>query len=444
MTTMHYCPECGHELTPEAHFCPECGHDVEHVGVDAATTTRLDTVDSSPAIAPDRVVAQEPAAPAPSVAPASVAPRPTPEPGSDGKLRLIAIVVGALAAVAVVALIVVFLIQPDGGSSDDESSPLGALNAAIEDVDSAQSDVDDALGDLNTSAASITAVGTSGDDLADALADAVDASKSARADLSADERAALDDVDAALDAHDAYASALSSLDAPSDVTDDAAGDIEDAADEAATAWSDAGDAVDTAGLDLAVVEIDVDAAAEVADVADELQATAARTAAANRRKAETRAFLLRIENLIEQSGNGRADIVEAISATDNGCTMDPSVAATQVSQVARNRQSLLDQLNAMSVPATSAARTIHDELQMGLQASIQADIHFADWMTTVANYYYMPPQGCPNGQPPHDENYAQAESDSGEATTHKQRFVAAYNRAAKSYGLRADWSANEI
>ena len=72
---------------------------------------------------------------------------------------------------------------------------------------------------------------------------------------------------------------------------------------------------------------------------------------AKRRRAEAArmaAFVDKIEDFLEQSANGRGEIISAISSVTNGCTISPEEAARQVDSVVRNRQSLLDKLRALT------------------------------------------------------------------------------------------------
>lgn len=441
MTSMHFCPGCGHKLEADDHFCASCGDRLEDAPAAEAT-------EQLPA-------ASAPQAPS-AVSPPTAAPLPAPpkRPGASPAV-IVAAIIGALVLLVLAVVIVVLVARSSGGSgsgSGSSESPRdrarSELRDAVEKVADAQSSVDRSLAALQASAAGVDSLQGEVADLAASVDDARSAASDAEPLVPESQREAVKDIEDALDAQASYAEQLAKLTRPAAITAAAADSIERSLDDADAAWRDASRSAARAKLDLPDVAIDADAAHQISKLAISMAEQAARRKAAQdaRRQADAamRSYLQRIENLMQQSGQGRDEIVEAVAATDNGCTMDPSVAAEQVNRVARNRQSLLDQLNVMSVPASPVARTIHDELQMGLQASIQADFHYASWMQTVANYYYMPPQGCPSGQPPHDTNYNRATSDSASATKHKQRLVAAYNRVARKYGLRANWSASAV
>ncbi len=191
------------------------------------------------------------------------------------------------------------------------------------------------------------------------------------------------------------------------------------------------------------VRVSVGTAAVVGgDVAPLLAAaTAAHTRAA--RRSALRGFVVKVETFLEQSSNGRAEIASAISATDGGCSIDPYDASQQVSSVAANRQSLLDQLSAMTPPSAPRAQRVYSLLHEALEHSIEADRHFSDWMVYVSDYYYTPPYGC-YGQPPHNADYEQAMSESALATSAKQQLVSAFDPLAASVGLRSDWTEADI
>lgn len=158
---------------------------------------------------------------------------------------------------------------------------------------------------------------------------------------------------------------------------------------------------------------------------------------------ELHSFLERIENLLTQSASGRAEIIDTIAQVNDHCAIDPSEAADRVNSVARNRQSLLDQLSALTVPDDRRARRVADLLQSALQHSIEADRHFADWMDDLFFYYYFPPQGCP-GAVPKNNDYDTALDESRQASEAKEELVRVYNPLARQAGLRTTWTATDI
>ena len=162
-----------------------------------------------------------------------------------------------------------------------------------------------------------------------------------------------------------------------------------------------------------------------------------------RSEAELHSFLVKVQNdILNQSQYGRSDIVSAVAGV-NGMTMNPDDAATMIESVQSNRQSLLDQLSAMTVPGDSRASNIHNLLQQSLQHSIEADRYYAAWMHRVYDYYYTPSVGY-QGHVPHDKNYDNALGQSSQAGSAKSSFVRIYNPLARYFGLRSNWQAGQI
>jgi hypothetical protein len=159
--------------------------------------------------------------------------------------------------------------------------------------------------------------------------------------------------------------------------------------------------------------------------------------------AALRQFLTQVQNdILNQSANGRSDIISAVAGVQN-MTENPDDAATTIESVQSNRQSLLDQLSAMNVPSDLRASKIFTSLQESLQHSIEADRYYAAWMHHVYEYYYAEPEGY-LGNVPTDGNYDSAVSQSYQAGSAKSRFVHVYNPLASKFGLQHDWQAGEI
>jgi hypothetical protein len=168
-----------------------------------------------------------------------------------------------------------------------------------------------------------------------------------------------------------------------------------------------------------------------------------RVVAAGRQQADMHAFLAKMENFFAQSSQGRQQIVSAIGQVQDHCSISPDQASQQISQVADNRQSLLDQASAVTVPQSPAARSILSNFQQALQHSINADNDYSAWMENLFIYYYEPPQGCP-GAVPTDNNYSNAVSEDSQASAAKQALVQVFDPAARRYGLRADWQESDL
>ena len=147
---------------------------------------------------------------------------------------------------------------------------------------------------------------------------------------------------------------------------------------------------------------------------------------------ELRSFVDKLENFLGQSHDGRLDVAAAIDGAFN-CKLTPQAALVRLDQVQRNRQSLLQQAAALSVPNTEEALNASDLLQKSVHASFTADGHYSDWL--AGRKRCGPPDGSP------DLKAALATDKSASRT--KRQFVAAFNPLARRLHERV-WSANEF
>jgi DNA-binding SARP family transcriptional activator len=148
--------------------------------------------------------------------------------------------------------------------------------------------------------------------------------------------------------------------------------------------------------------------------------------------AELRTFVSKVENFLVQSREGRREISTAIGAAFD-CKLAPRVAAVRLNRVQRNRQSLLEQIAALSVPNKEEALRASDLLQKAAHASITADWHYRDWL--LGRKRCGPPDGSP-------ELRAAAAADA-EATRTKRAFVAVFDPLARRFHQRV-WTAGEF
>jgi predicted Ser/Thr protein kinase len=166
-----------------------------------------------------------------------------------------------------------------------------------------------------------------------------------------------------------------------------------------------------------------------------LIAVASATILATRdRGSDTRlkAFVDRVENVLEQSAAGRTEISTALTAGLN-CSIAPREAGQRIASVADNRQSILNQLGTLQTPNQEADETV-TLLQRALQQSIEADRHYRDGFFSVTR------RGCPL---PRNANFDLASKSDAQATAAKRRFVAAFDPLAEHFDRRI-WSANEF
>jgi DNA-binding SARP family transcriptional activator len=153
---------------------------------------------------------------------------------------------------------------------------------------------------------------------------------------------------------------------------------------------------------------------------------------ADRTATDLHTFVSRVENFLVQSSEGRREVSEAVSGVVH-CRLGPRAAIDRLNRVQRNRQSLLQQVAALAVPADTAAGRSADLFQQAEQRSIAADWHYRDWLAKRTT--------CGRPQPNADLHAAWA-ADKG-ATRAKRQFVATFNPLARRFHRRS-WKATEF
>ena len=150
------------------------------------------------------------------------------------------------------------------------------------------------------------------------------------------------------------------------------------------------------------------------------------------RDTELRAFVVKMENFLDQSRQGRRDVADTVSAAFD-CRLAPHAAAIRLNRVQRNRQSLLQQVAALSVPASEDALLASDLLQKAGQASIAADWHYRDWL--LGHRRCVPPDGS--------RELRAARTADVKATQTKQSFTSVFNPLARHFHQKT-WRASEF
>ena len=145
---------------------------------------------------------------------------------------------------------------------------------------------------------------------------------------------------------------------------------------------------------------------------------------------ELRSFVYTLENFLQQSHEGRAEVTQVLAHAFD-CSLSPQVAAAQLDSVQENRQSLLEQLAALHVPAGERALLVSDRFQKASHASIAADWIYRDWLRAKTS--------CVRGSKPP----AAARRADARATALKLRFLTAFNPLAAGFGRRT-WRADEF
>jgi hypothetical protein len=128
--------------------------------------------------------------------------------------------------------------------------------------------------------------------------------------------------------------------------------------------------------------------------------------------------VLKLENFLVQSSDGRKQVVALVQDV-RACKLSPQRGLARLDLVERNRQSLLDELAALSVPDDREALQSSDLLQKAIQASIASDLAYRGWLTAA--------RSCPKGSPPTGRADFRA-------TTAKTAFTTVFNPLALRFG----------
>jgi len=145
---------------------------------------------------------------------------------------------------------------------------------------------------------------------------------------------------------------------------------------------------------------------------------------------ELRVFVFKLENFLAQSHDGRVAVGRALAGALD-CSLSPQVAAAQLDGVQQNRQSLLQQVAALHVPAGEEALSASDLFQRATRTSMAADQIYRDWLRART--------GCPRGS----KLPAAARDADVRATALKRQFVRAFNPLARKFGRRV-WRADQF
>jgi DNA-binding SARP family transcriptional activator len=140
---------------------------------------------------------------------------------------------------------------------------------------------------------------------------------------------------------------------------------------------------------------------------------------------ETKAFVVKVENLLEQAHEGRVAVRAAVQAAVR-CEVPLREAAGNIEDVRANRQSLLQQVTALPVPDDPDAQRTVTLLHRALAAAFAADLGYRRDILRATS--------CP----------PKLRTGPGERSRRlKAAFVAAFNPLARRFGLRT-WTADAI
>jgi DNA-binding SARP family transcriptional activator len=143
------------------------------------------------------------------------------------------------------------------------------------------------------------------------------------------------------------------------------------------------------------------------------------------RGAETRTFVAKVENLLEQAHEGRVAVRQALARAVR-CELPLGEAASDIEDVRENRQSLLQQVAALSVPDDARAQETVTLLQRALAASFAADLGYSRDLRRS--------RSCPPKL---------RTAPGAKAHRLKLQLVSVFNPLARRYGLPT-WSADAV
>ena len=146
---------------------------------------------------------------------------------------------------------------------------------------------------------------------------------------------------------------------------------------------------------------------------------------------QVRAFVSKIENILTQSAAARRSIGNVLVHGFN-CEIPPDVARVRMQQVVDERRRVLERVSRINIVPAEAQKAL-TYLENSVNQSIEADIAYRNGFRSATS--------CPLPQSQYFDDAARVD---GKATAAKTRFVTAFNRLARPFGLKSDWSAGQI
>jgi DNA-binding SARP family transcriptional activator len=148
---------------------------------------------------------------------------------------------------------------------------------------------------------------------------------------------------------------------------------------------------------------------------------------------ELHAFVAKIEGFVVQSREGRQAIARIVAGTST-CKLPARRALLSLATVERNRQSLLDQLAALTTPSADQALAVVKRLQRAIQLSIASDWRYREWLTGLVG-------NCSSKRAA--TSLVPVQAGDRQATAAKQAFVDAFDPLARRFGERT-WTAADL
>ncbi len=143
-----------------------------------------------------------------------------------------------------------------------------------------------------------------------------------------------------------------------------------------------------------------------------------------------RAFVSNIEKVLTQSAAARRSIGNVLVHGFN-CGISPREARERMQLVVDERRRVLKRVSRITDVPAEAEKPL-TLLEDSINQSIEADVLYRNGFRSAS--------GCP----PTSQYFDDAARADGRATAAKTRFVTAFNRLARRFGLKSDWSATQI
>jgi hypothetical protein len=150
-----------------------------------------------------------------------------------------------------------------------------------------------------------------------------------------------------------------------------------------------------------------------------------------------RAYVARLETVLQQSAAGRSQLVGVLQSAQGACAITPLSASQQIHAVVGNRVAILNELAALPRAPNAEAQQLEQLLQAALRASAQADAEYEAWMQDLGQSSVQP---CADASASTSQSFRDAaRAADTNATALKTQFVTSFDGVAARYGLPT-WS----
>jgi hypothetical protein len=159
-------------------------------------------------------------------------------------------------------------------------------------------------------------------------------------------------------------------------------------------------------------------------------------------------YLRAVNRTLVAAKPGRDDIKEAIEGIrhhdEETTDIEPRLAQSLIASAAENRQVVLGEIAALSVPDDARAQQVDQALRSAIELSYEADQQYQLWIDGLVDYYYSDPPGLAGEDPLTRDYYPEADAASEESGIAKQQLCALMNKYNASFGLTTRWDKGEF